>query len=175
MSWETFSGECTMLQTIARTAAILWLGAGAGMALPSKAQAEQFKDKGGRNVFIPLSVEDTKQPDGTIVRRTTSAGISLADLPFPFDYNKSQCSGTLIIAADGKSGRNRAICEALSSKGDRAAYWVVGDLAGGRYEWIEGTGTGAYAGIKGGGTYKVKAAMPGGGVVLEWIGSWQSD
>lgn len=61
-------------------------------------------------------------------------------------------------------------------RGDRAAYWVVGDFARGRYEWIEGTGTGAYAGIKGGGTYRIMVPMPdGGGVVLEWTGSWQTD
>ena len=162
-----------MLKTIARTAGMLVLTAGAGMGLHATAQAEQFKDKAGRAVFIPLSVEDTKQPDGTIVRKTSSAGISTAELPFPFDATLSQCSGTAIIAADGKSGRTRSICEALSSKGDRAAYWVVGDFTGGRYEWIEGTG--AYAGIKGSGTYKIKAAMPGGSVVLDWIGSWQTN
>ncbi|SEP46915.1 hypothetical protein SAMN02990966_06734 [Rhodospirillales bacterium URHD0017] len=156
-----------MFKTIAGTAAILLLGAGA------TAQAEQFKDKSGRNIFIPLSVEDAKQPDGTIVRKVSSAGISVTDLPFPYDIMKSECRNTVVLAADGKSGRNRGLCENLSSKGDRATYWVVGDLAGGRYEWIEGTG--AYAGIKGGGTYRVKAVMPGGGSVVEWLGSWQSD
>lgn len=105
-----------MPKTIARTVGILFLSASAGMALHATAEAEQFKDKSGRNVFIPLSVEDTKQPDGTVVRKTSSAGISLTDLPFPFDYMKSQCTNILIIAADGKSGRNRGICEALSSR-----------------------------------------------------------
>jgi hypothetical protein len=157
----------------AMTVGILLLGASAWTTTP--AQAEQFKDKPGRSVFIPVSVEDAKQPDGTIVRNTTAGGISTTDLPFPFDYMKNRCVSTVIIAADGKSGRTRGICEALSSKGDRAAYIHVGDFAGGRYEWIEGTGTGAYAGIKGSGTYKVKAAMPEGGSAVEWIGSWQTN
>jgi hypothetical protein len=162
-----------MHHAIARTAGILLVGASTWLA--TAAQAEQFKEKPGRSVFIPLSVEDAKQPDGTIVRTTTAGGISTTDLPFPFDYMKNRCTSTVIIAADGKSGRTRGICEALSSKGDRAAYIHVGDFAGGRYEWIEGTGTGAYAGIKGGGTYKVKAAMPEGGSFLEWVGSWQAN
>lgn len=163
-----------MHHTTAGTVGVLLLGASAWMAATT-AQAEQFKDKPGRSVFVPVSVEDAKQPDGTIVRNTTASGISTTDLPFPFDYMKNRCVSTVIIAADGKSGRTRGICEALSSKGDRAAYIHVGDFAGGRYEWIDGTGTGAYAGLKGGGTYNVKAAMPEGGSVIEWIGSWQTN
>ncbi len=154
---------------------MLLLGSSAALGAAAAAHAEQFKDKGGRSVFVPLSIEDAKQADGSIVRRASSTGVSMTDLRFPFDAMLSRCTGTTIIAADGKSGRTRSMCEALSSKGDRAAYWVVGDFTGGRYEWIEGTGTGAYAGLKGGGTYKIKTVMPDGSVVLDWSGSWQTD
>jgi len=145
----------------------------AGIGSTGNALAEAFKDKGGRVVFVPTSIEDTKQADGSIVRKISSTGIGVADLPFPFDYVKSQCTGTMLIAADGKPGRSRGICEVLSSKGDRAAYTYVGDASGGRATWIDGAG--AYAGIKGETTYKLKVAMPGGGAVLEWTGTWQTD
>ena len=77
----------------------------AGFGLTGHALAEAFKDKGGRVVFVPTSVEDAKQADGSTVRKVSSTGISIADLPFPFDYMKSQCTGTLLVAADGKPGR----------------------------------------------------------------------
>jgi hypothetical protein len=144
-----------------------------GLGLAGQARAEVFKDKGGQVVFVPTSVENAKQADGSTVLRIASTGISIADLPFPFDYMKSQCTGTTFVGADGKPGRSRGICEVLSSKGDRAAYTFVGDAAGGRATWIEGSG--AYAGIKGATTYKPKVAMPGGGLVYEWTGTWQTD
>ena len=161
-----------MFKIIAKTA-ISIVTAIAALGTYGKAQAEAFKDKGGRVVFVPTSTEDAKQADGSIVRKVTSTGISVAELPFPFDYMKSQCTGTLLVAADGKPGRSRGICEVLSSKGDRAAYTYVGDVSGGSATWIEGAG--AYAGIKGGTTYKLKVAMPGGGAVVEWTGTWQTD
>jgi hypothetical protein len=145
----------------------------AGLALTGHARAESFKDKSGQVVFVPTTVENGKQADGSTVLKISSIGISIANLPFPFDYMKSQCSGTTLVGSDGKPGRSRGMCEVLSSKGDRAAYTYVGDAAGGRATWVEGTG--AYAGIKGGTTYTVKAAMPGGGAVYEWTGTWQTD
>ena len=145
----------------------------AALGVNAAARAEAFKDKGGHAVFIPMSIESTKQADGSTVLKVSSTGISTTDLPFPFDYMKSQCSGTVLIGADGKPGRSRGICEVLSTKGDRAVYFTVGDASAGRATWIEGAG--AYAGIKGMTSYKTKATMPGGGVVYEWTGSWQTD
>lgn len=162
-----------MTRNIFSTARGLTVGLLVGLGLTGNALAEAFKDKGGRVVFVPTSIEDTKQADGSIVRKVSSTGISVADLPFPFDYMKSQCTGTVLIAADGKPGRSRGVCEMLSSKGDRAAYAYVGDASGGRATYIDGAG--AYAGIKGETTYKVKVAMPGGGAIFEWTGSWQTD
>ena len=111
-------------------------------------------------------------PDGSTLRKATSTGIAIADLPFPFDYHKQLCTGTTHIAPDGKSGRAHGYCEVLSSKGDMAAFWYAGDFAGGRWGWIDGSG--AYSGIKGGGTYKPLASMPGGGLVNEWVGTWET-
>lgn len=162
-----------MTRSIISAAGCVAVSIMAGLGLTGHARAEAFKDKGGQVVFVPTSVENAKQADGSTVLKISSIGISTADLPFPFDYMKSQCFGTTLVAADGKPGRGRGMCEVLSSKGDRAAYTYAGDAAGGRATWIEGTG--AYAGIKGVTTYKMKAAMPGGGTVYEWTGSWQTD
>lgn len=158
-----------MMRGMIGLAACMVAAFGAG----AEARAETFKDKGGIVTFVITSMENAKQPDGSIVARITSTGVSIADLPFPFDYMKSECAGTLLISADGKVLRSRGVCEALSSKGDRAAYAYAGDAIAGRLTWIEGAG--AYAGIKGATTYKPKAALPGGTSVYEWTGSWQTD
>lgn len=110
----------------------------AGLGLTGNALAEAFKDKRGRVVFVPTSIEDANQADGSIVRKVSSTGISVADLPFPFDHMKSRCTGTLLIDADGKLGRSRGICEMLSSRGDRAVYTYVGDAGRGRGPRVDG-------------------------------------
>jgi hypothetical protein len=160
---------------IANSAWFLFGGMVVGAGLTGNALAESFKDKTGRAVYVPTSVEDLKQPDGSIVRTQSLTGISMADLPFPFDYVKHQCTGTVQIGADGKPGRAHGYCEILSSKGDRGAFTYVGDAAGGRFAYIDGADGGAYAGLKGDGTYKFKAAMPGGGIVTEWTATWQTN
>ena len=146
------------------------------LLLGAPAQAEIFKEKTGRVIFVPTAAPvDEKMADGSIIRKTAGTGIGIADLPFPFDYMKSMCQGYLHIGADGKPVGGRGMCEVLSSKGDKAAYIYVGNPTGGRYEWVEGSGTGAYKGISGKGTYKTVVIMPGGGVVNEYVGSWQTD
>ena len=145
------------------------------MGLGTTAQAEVFKDKGGYSTCVPSSVEDmNKRPDGSVVRKTVFTCITHTDLPFPFDYQKHLCNGTMEFAADGKFNYYQGYCEVLSTKGDRAAYWSTGNpTTGGRWGYINGSG--AFAGIKGGGTYQNKATMPGGGGVYLWTGSWQTD
>ena len=164
-----------MLRRIISAAGCLAVSIVAGIGLTGNALAEPFKDKSGRAVYVPVSVEDVKQPDGSIVRKQSLTGISIADLPFPFDYVKHQCTGTVHIAADGKPGRAHGYCEVLSSKGDRGAFTYVGDVTGGRFAYIDGAGVAAYAGLKGEGTYKIKVGMPSGGIVTEWTATWQTD
>jgi len=161
--------------TITRTAGLSLAGAIVGLWACGGAQAETFKTTSGRAIYVPVSTEATKQADGSTVLRMSTTGISTADLPFPFDFEKHQCNATAHIAADGKSGRTYGYCEILSSKGDRAAFTYVGDLTGGRWTMVEGTGADAYAGAKGGGTYKVKYTMPTGELVSDWDGTWQTD
>ena len=145
-----------------------------GMSLGAEAQAETFKDKSGLAAYVALPFEDTKMPDGSIVRRISHNGIATADLPPPWDHVRHQCTGTIQISADGKPGRGHGYCEIFSAKGDRAAfYWVGESGVGGRWTYFDGAG--AFAGIKGEGTYKVKQGFPGGVFLNEWTGSWQTD
>ena len=138
------------------------------------AHAESFKDKGGQAIYFAVAPpEDTKQPDGSIVRRVSFTGVLVADLPFPFDYVKNQCTGTMHVSTEGKPGRAHGYCEMWSTKGDRGSFTYVGEGGTGRFTYFDGTG--AYAGIKGEGTYKLKVALPGGGFVNEWAGSWQTN
>src|SRR5262245_41694628 len=98
------------------------------------AHAEAIKDKGGQAYYLPVAPpEDTKQADGSIVRRVTFSGIIVADLPFPFDYGKHHCTGTTLISADGKPGRGHGYCEVLSTKGDRASFTYVGEGGAGQF------------------------------------------
>ena len=145
-----------------------------GLSLVATAHAEMFKDKSGQAVYVALPFEDTKMPDGSTVRRIMHNGVATADLPPPWDQVRHQCTGTIHISADGKPGRGHGYCEILSIKGDRASFSWVGDSGvGGRWSYFDGAG--AFAGIKGEGTYKVKHAFPGGVFVNEWTGSWQTD
>jgi hypothetical protein len=162
-----------MKNAIVSAAMIPAIGLIASTSLGGAANAEAFKDKSGQMAYVPASVEDTKMPDGSIVRRTVFTGIGIADLPFPFDYVKHQCTGTTHISADGKPGRGHGYCEISSTKGDRASFTYVGESGAGRWTYFDGTG--AYAGLKGEGTYKLKVLIPGGGFVNEWTGSWQTN
>jgi hypothetical protein len=162
-----------MMKAIVRAALLPAVGLMASAAPCAVGHAEAFKDKGGQVAYVPGPVEDTKLPDGSIVRRTSATGIGIADLPFPFDYFKHHCTGTVLISADGKPGRAHGYCEVWSTKGDRASFTYIGEGGAGRFTYFDGTG--AYAGIKGEGTYKTKVVMPGGGAVNEWTGSWQTD
>jgi hypothetical protein len=66
-----------MFKATINTAAIL--SALAVFGVP--AQAEIFKDKGGRVNFVPTLAVDEKQADGSIIRKTAGTGIGTADLP----------------------------------------------------------------------------------------------
>lgn len=152
---------------------LLVVGLMAGVSLGAAAHAETFNDKSGQVVYVAGPVEDTKMQDGSIVRRSSISGIATAALPSPWDNVRHQCTGTTLIAADGKPGRAHGYCEVFSTKGDRAAFTYVGEGGAGRWTYFDGAGV--FAGIKGGGTYKVKHVFPGGAVLNEWTGSWQTD
>jgi len=151
------------------------VGIFAAVAIVAPAQAEVFKDKGGTSSCTPVSNEEVmKRPDGSSIRRTVGACISASDGAYPFDHQKQMCTSTLELTADGKMVSVHGYCDVLSTKGDRAAYTITYNPdTHGRWEYFSGSGS--YAGIKGGGTYKFKAGFPSGGGVYDWTGTWQID
>ncbi len=138
------------------------------------AQAEVFKDKSYVTSCLPISNEEImKRPDGSSIRKVVSNCIATGDLPFPFDVRKMVCIGTSEIGADGKFISSHGYCDSLSTKGDRVASWTAFNPTD-QGTWGFFSGTGAYAGIKGGGTYKVKTPLPGGGGINQVTGSWET-
>ena len=123
------------------------------------AHAEEFKNKSRVVHCAPsMSVEDVlKRPDGSVVRKTSGWCISTGDSPYPFDYIKLLCTSVTEIAADGKPVGSHGFCDGTSTKGDRYASWTIYDPASNQGRWGFFDGNGAYAGVKGGGTYKVAA------------------
>jgi hypothetical protein len=85
---------------IVRTAT--WaMGIVAAAVMGSPAQAESFKDKSGHSSCATFSSEEImKQPDGSVVRKTSGVCISTSDLPFPFDHQRQACNSTVELAAE---------------------------------------------------------------------------
>jgi len=156
-------------------ATTLATGIVAAVAMAAPAQAEVFKDKRGISTCTPVSNEEVmKRPDGSSIRRTVGACIGVSDAAFPFDHQKQMCTSTLELTADGKMISVHGYCDVLSTKGDRAAYTITYNPdTYGRWDFFSGSG--AYAGIKGGGTYKFRVGFPGGGGVYDSTGTWQVD
>jgi hypothetical protein len=146
------------------------------LALALPAQAEVFKDKGGVAVCLPGSSDEVmKRPDGSSLRKTSGQCGSVTDMAAPFDHQKWSCTGYVELGTDSKVVGYRGQCEVISLKGDRAAFWYVFDPTKlGTWGYIPSSGTGAYAGITGGGTWKIKAPFPGGGQINEYVGTWET-
>jgi len=144
------------------------------LALP--VQAETFKDKETRSHCTPAvsNEEIMKLPNGSSLRRIIGYCVLTSDLPFPFDYQKLQCFQTAEVTADMKVTLNHGYCDVLSSKGDRAAFTIVFDTVN-QGKWQYFSGSGAFAGLKGGGTYKLVSPFPAGGGVYAGVGSWETD
>ena len=140
-------------------------------------QAQSLKDVPGVATCPPLisSDEILKRPDGTSLRRNVGTCIQTYNAPFPFDSMKETCSYSQEMSADNKPILSHGYCDILSSKGDRAAVTIIYDGPNNQGRWEFFSGTGAYAGIKGHGTFKVKTPFPGGGAVYDTMGSWEID
>jgi hypothetical protein len=143
-------------------------------SLGGVAEAETFKDKKGEHGCILSSPpSEFKRADGITIRRIAFNCIAHSDAAAPFEYTYRSCNGSMEVAADGKQSGIHGLCEVYSTKGDRAAYTFVGNpdpTTGGTWTWLNGTG--AFVGIKGGGTYKVTSGFPNGWYTM-WTGSWE--
>lgn len=120
----------------------------------------------GKAFYRPVSEETVKLSDGRTLVRSVVAGYVYGDSAGnPFDMLHQTCSSTTIVAADGKGTEQFGHCDAL----DTSQNLFV--LSFHDNEWrIEG-GTGAFAGMKGGGTTKAIHSWPDGSYLISWEGT----
>jgi hypothetical protein len=142
------------------------------LATVSAAKGGQKVTGNGHNFFVPKSSETYKLPDGRSVGQTSEAGyITTAQADNPLNMNTANCSGTTITSADGKTGTGSGYCVNFDPAGDAAWMWWRGDLDGGTWGFVDGTGK--FKGVEGGGTWKTTQRSPDGKHIDTWEGTWQ--
>lgn len=89
----------------------------------------------------------------------------------PLNESSYRCFGTHLLDAEGASKRGHGYCAGVAKSGD--LWWVdwEGDLESGTWDFAGGTG--ALAGIEGGGRWANEAALSPEDTVITWTGSWQ--
>ena len=127
----------------------------------------------GRNTTVPISSVPTKLPNGTTALTNHTSGVVIVEKTTennPSLLAQQDCFSTVVVAEDGKSGKVMGHCTAINPKGDVWTLSFNGDFTGGTWEYIDGTGP--YAGVKGGGTYKPMGQLPNGNSINSWEGKW---
>jgi hypothetical protein len=154
------------LSTVAAAAFLL-------LATVSGAKGGQKVTGSGHSFYVPKSSETYKLSDGRSVQQAAEAGYTTTAQPDnPLNMNTENCSGTTITSADGKTGTGSGYCVSFDPSGDAAWIWWRGDLDGGTWGFIDGTGK--FKGVDGGGTWKTARQWPDGKFVNSWEGTWQT-
>jgi hypothetical protein len=145
-----------------------------GLALVAPALSAQEVKGSGINMFVPKIVESFTLADGTTVNRTTFTGFITADDPLnPLRQASMTCSGTAVVAKDGKPIRSAGTCDSVDAQGDVAFYWWRSDdKSGGRWGFMGGTGK--WITVEGGGTYEPNAGWKDGRQGNNWKGTWKT-
>jgi hypothetical protein len=145
---------------VAAVAAVLYLGAAAA------AEAQQTVSSSGHGVFVPQASESYQLPSGETVQRDQSSSFIVADDPnSPFHLTSWNCTGTVVMSADGTSGSGGGYCDGVDSDGD--VWWIWWNGAGGG-EWGFLGGTGKFEGIEGVGIWKIEYEWPDGKFINSW-------
>src|SRR5215475_9020239 len=95
-----------------------------------------------RSGVLPASrsPEDTKQPDGSILRRASFVGIIVADPAVPLRLRQTPMHRHY---SNLRRWRTRAwprLLRSWSTKGDRASFTYVGEGGAGQFTYFDGTG-----------------------------------
>ena len=142
------------------------------LATVSGAKGGQKVTGSGHAFRVPKASETYKLSDGRSVQQESDAGYLMAAQPDnPLNMNTQNCSGTMIASADGKTGTGSGYCISFDSDGDAAWMWWRGDLDGGTWGFMDGTGK--FKGVDGGGTWKTKQRSADGKFIDTWEGTWQ--
>jgi hypothetical protein len=127
----------------------------------------------GHTAFVPVWSEDIALPNGHVMQRMTVSGICMADdAASPLNGTSINCGGVFIAAADGTSVAAGGSCHFISSAGDVALGWWNQTTEGAGVWGLMG-GTGAFAGIKGKGSYTNNPPLPDGSFINDWAISWK--
>ena len=155
-------------QDLTTVAAAVFLAFG----ITAGAQAGQKVTGSGQGFYVPKSAATYKLADGRSVQQAADGGyLTSAQPDNPLNMNSQDCDGTNVVSTDGKTGTGSGYCVNFDKDGDAAWMWWRGDLDGGTWGWIEGTGK--FKGVDGGGTWKTKQRAPDGKFINTWEGTWQ--
>ena len=145
----------------------------AGLVLLASGLSAQEIKGSGSNMFVPQVVETFTLADGTTVNRMSFKGFIIADDPSnPLRQASMTCTGTAVVANDGKPIRSGGTCDSVDGDGDVAFYWWRADEKGGRWGFLGGTGK--WVTVEGGGTYEPSATWKDGRQANKWKGSWKT-
>jgi hypothetical protein len=127
----------------------------------------------GTVTYANSAPEITNLPGGGKVMHINSRGVIIADDPAsPFNLSTQNCSGSLVLGADGKPMIESGFCQAIDRDGDTWSLWYENGAAGDNWKVIGGTGK--YVKMTGGGTTNELFTSPDGReTVLHWDGTWQ--
>ena len=144
-----------------------------GLSLvPAVMSAQEIKASGD-NMFVPEVVETFTLTDGTTVNRMSFKGFITADDPSnPLRRASMTCTGSAVVAKDGKPVRSAGTCDTVDADGDVAFYWWRADGTAGRWGFMGGTGK--WITVEGGGTYEPTAGWKDGRQGNKWKGTWKS-
>lgn len=142
-------------------------------ALPliaAPAGATTTEHASGTVTFVSGPARTTDLANGGKVMRVESKGVLLDDnAKSPVNLSPVDCTGSLIIGADGKPGIETGLCQVMDHDGDTWALWYENGPRGDIWKVIDGTGK--YARMTGGGTTRALFQGPDWRAVLHWQGT----
>lgn len=128
-----------------------------------------YTTKGG-NALIPDALSTVDLPDGNMLVRSTSNGFIWTEDDNVVGGNGAlACYGSNTMSPEGEQLDGSGTCEGVDPDGDIWWLWWNGGMEG---EFGFTGGTGKYAGITGGGTWKAQLRYPDGSFTNDWEGSW---
>ena len=133
------------------------------------ATAEEMKVS-GTLVYIPVSQQAAKQPDGSMLLNIAYKGVIRADAAAsPLNLMAHDCRVTVSVSADGQSQTGGGHCTGIDSDGD--AWWLSFMTTAKGSEWTAMGGSGKYEGVTGEGTTTKDTEFPDGRLAEHFEGT----
>lgn len=134
------------------------------------AEAREFQASGD-GAYVTLSEERVELDGGRTARHYRTAGFVTSDPQSPFDRTEQNCSGTEVTNAESTTAAG--YCDGSDRDGDVWWIWWRGDRDGAVWGLLSGTGK--FAGLKGGGSLRYVDRFPNGKFTIKWEGRWTAD